>query len=271
MNQKGSALLAVLWMTVILSFIGATLASTVRSEVASTQMLVRGEQGYFLARAGIEASLLQMLRPSLEDFRGVYNFQFETGSVIVEYRPASALYNVNVAPVPMLAALFDQLGLSSVEADALARQIELYRHPPDPIPSRAIVSLEELLSLPLMTSNLFYGGFREGKVRPALFEVLGAFGSGDTVNVNYARPELLAVMPGMNPTLATDIIAARPIRKLEPVAEAWHLSLSDSQAFTLIAHGRAKDADFDRIIRADYVRDQKRPLNVRLIAWHDTN
>ena len=80
MSKKGSALLAVLWMTVILSFIGITLASTVRSEVASTQTLVQGEQGYFLARAGIEASLLKMAAPLPDDFSGAFDFQFETGA-----------------------------------------------------------------------------------------------------------------------------------------------------------------------------------------------
>jgi len=270
-SRKGSALLAVLWMTVILSFIGITLASTVRSEVASTQMLVRGEQGYFLARAGIEASLLQMMARLPDDFPGAFNFQFDTGAAKVEYRPASALYNVNAAPVPLLAALFDELGLSPSEADALARQIEFYRNPPQPALPHQIASLEELQTLPGMTSNVFYGGFRNGKPRPPLYEVLGVLGSGGMVNANYARLELLAVMPGMSETRAANMIATRPIRKLDPVAEAWHLTLADSQAFTLIAHGRAKDADFDRIVRADYVRDQKRPLNVRLIAWHDTN
>ena len=271
MKTKGSALLAVLWMTVILTFVGITLASTVRSEVASTQMLAQGEQGYFLARAGIEAALLQMTLPEADTYYREYNFQFETGSVRVEYRPASALYNVNLASVPLLRALFARLGLSEFEAETLARQIEAYRKPPAPMPPHAIESLEELLQLPAMTPGLFYGEFQGGKPRPALYEVLGVYGSSESVNVNYARPELLALMPGMTDSSAADLVAMRPLRKLDPAAFQRRLSLDDAAAFTLIAHGRAKDADVERTIRAEYARDDKTLLNVRLMVWHDTN
>jgi type II secretory pathway component PulK len=271
LKQRGSALLAVLWMTVILTFVGISLASTVRSEVASTQMLAQGAQGYFLARAGIEAALLQMTLPETDAYYRQYNFQFDTGSVRVEYRPASAVYNVNLASAPMLQALFEKLGLSTYDAGTLARQIEAYRKPPAPAPPRSIDSLEELLVLPAMTPGLLYGEFQAGQRRPALDEVLGVFGSGDAVNVNYARPELLALMPGMTDSAAADFVALRPVRKLDPAAFQRHLTIDDASAFTLIAHGRAKDADFERTIRAGYVRDDERPLRARLTAWHDTN
>lgn len=270
-NCKGSALLAVLWMTVILSFIGVTLASTVRSEVAATQTLSQGEQGYFLSRAGIEAALLRMtLEHGGEAYRD-YNFAFATGSVHVEYLPASAKYDVNSASVPLLQALFERLGQTAADAETLARQIKDYRQPPRPLPSRTIVSLEELLALPAMTTSLYYGDFQGGKRRPALYELLGTYGSSDSVNVNYVRPELLALMPGMNDASVAQMIALRPLRSLAPSAYQRKLNLDDSIAFTLIAHGRAKDAEFDRTVRAEYMRDQKRPLGVRLMAWHDTN
>ncbi len=270
-RTRGSALLAVLWMTVILSFIGASLASSVRSEVASTQTMAQSEQGYFLARSGIEASLLKMMVLDEESFYyREYNFQLATGTVRVEYRPASAVYNVNLAGVPMLEALLVELGQHPADAQELAREIELYRHPQRGV-DRNIESMEELLLLPGMTETLYYGGFVNGRRRPALYDVLGAFAAGDWVNVNYARLELLAVLPGMNETSAANLIAQRPIRKLDPSAVAQRLSLDDSRSFTLIAYGRPKDADFDRIVRAEYVRDQQRPLGVRMVAWHETN
>jgi hypothetical protein len=52
--------------------------------------------------------------------------------------------------------------------------------------------------------------------------------------------------------------------------------LSDSAAFTLIAHGRAQvspqqRSDIERVIRAVYERDQKHAFGLRLVEWHDTN
>src|SRR5258708_35871738 len=93
MTQKGSALLAVLWMTVMLSFVAMALSSTVRSETESTRIRAQSEQSYFLARAGIDAAVLRMMSPNpdpkqaeIEQFFREYNFQFATGSVRSEER-----------------------------------------------------------------------------------------------------------------------------------------------------------------------------------------
>jgi type II secretory pathway component PulK len=281
---RGSALLAVLWMTVILTFVGMALAANVRSEVESTRLLAESEQGYFLARAGMEAALLRMTMPPSadpiqaqeeNDFRQ-YEFQFATGTAHVEYRPASAMYNVNTATPAMLAALFIQLGLTDTAASALVDQLNNYRRPNHQKETLDLVSLDELLMLPGMTPELFYGSFTAGRRRPPLCEVLGVYGSGDTVNVNYAHVDLLAVLPGMTESLAEQLVAMRPIHKLDPRRVPPSISLDDSSEFSLIAHGRAlvapqQRSDIERVIRAVYVRDQKADLGARLIEWHDTN
>jgi len=218
---RGSALLAVLWMTVILSFVGMALAANVRSEVESTRLLAESEQGYFLARAGIEAALLRMTTPPAdprqaqeETYFRQYDFQFATGTAHVEYFPASALYNVNLASPQMLEALFVELGLANEAARALAGQIETYRHPNRQNEARDLASLDELLTLPAMTPELFYGSFIAGRRRPPLYEVLGVFGTATSVNVNYAHPELMAVLPGMTESAAEQLVAMRPLHQL---------------------------------------------------------
>jgi type II secretory pathway component PulK len=280
---RGSALLAVLWMTVILTFVGMALAANVRSEVESARLLAESEQGYFLARAGIEAALLRMTIPPADpvqaqeenDFRQ-YDFQFSTGTARVEYRPASAMYNVNRATPAMLGALFMQLGLSDTAARALVDQLNDYRHPNHQKEARDLESLDELRMLPGVTPELFYGSFTAGRRRPPLYEVLGVYGSGDSVNVNYAHVDLLAVLPGMTQSLAEQLVAMRPIHQLDPRRMPPSTSLVDSQEFSLIAHGRAlvapqQSSDIERVIRAVYVRDEKADLGARLIEWHDTN
>jgi hypothetical protein len=283
-HRRGSALLSVLWMTVILSFVGMALAANVRSEVESTRLLAESEQGYFLARAGIEAALLRMATPAAdprqaeeETYFRHYDFQFATGSARVEFFPAAALYNVNVATPQMLGALFTELGLRPGAADALVQQLYDYRHPnrrnKDEV--RDLESLDELLRLPAMTSELYYGGFTAGRRRPPLYEVLGVRATSTNVNVNYAHPELLAVLPGMTESLAEQLVAQRPFREIDPKRMPG-LTLSDSQVFSLIAHGRAQisaqqSADVERVVRAVYVRDQQKPLGVRLLEWHDIN
>ncbi len=281
---RGSALLAVLWMTVILSFVGMALAANVRSEVESTRLLAESEQGYFLARAGIEAAVLRMATPATdpkqaeeETYFRQYDFQFATGTAHVEYFPASAMYNVNLATPQMLHALFVELGLADNAADTLVEQFQAYRHSNRQKEARDLASLDELLALPAMPPELFYGSFAAGRRRPSLYEVLGVFGTSTTININYAHPELLAVLPGMTESRADQLVAMRPIREFDSRRMPANLTVSgETEAFSLIAHGRAQVAphqmsDIERVVRAVYVRDQKKDLGIRLIEWHDTN
>jgi general secretion pathway protein K len=282
-SNRGSALLAVLWMTVILGFVGMALAANVRSEVESTRLLAESEQGYFLARAGMEAALLRMTTPP-EDPRQAaeennfrqYDFQFATGTAHVQYFPVSALYNVNQATPEMLEGLFVELGLSNSAARTLVDQVHAYRHPNRQKEEIYLQSVDELLTLPAMTSELFYGSFTAGRRRPPLYEVLGVYGTGENVNVNYAHAELMAVLPGMNESLAQQLVTMRPIRELDPRKMPPCLTLSDGVIFSLIAHGRAQvspqqRSDIERVVRAVYLRDSKRQLGVRLLEWHDIN
>ena len=278
---RGSALLAVLWMTVILSFVGMALAANVRTEVESTRLLAESEQGYFLARAGVEAALLRMTsvvdpkQAEEESYFRQYDFQLATGTAHVDYFPSSATYNVNVATPGMLAALFVELGLSNTAADTLVQQLQEYRHPNRQKEALALESLDELLNLPAMTPELFYGTFTGGRRRPPLYELLGVYGTSDTVNVNYAHVELMAVLPGMNEAMAEQLVTMRPIRRLDPRRMPPSLTLNDAQEFTLIAHGRAQIAnqrsDIERVVRAVYLRDPKKELGLRLLEWHDVN
>ncbi|GEM_PF-4031851 len=281
-RQKGSALLSVLWITVVLGFVGMALAANVRSEVESTRLLAESEQGYFLARAGIEAGLLRLTTPPADPrqaeaemtFRA-YDFQFQTGAVHIDYVPASALYNVNVAPPGMLFALLQELGAPDAQARAIVEQLNQYRHPNKQRDAAALESIDELLTLPAMTPELFYGSFVAGRRRPGVEDVLGVYGAGETVNVNYAHMELLAVLPGMSEAWARQFVALRPFRQLDARKTPPSVSLGDSNAFALIAHGRANiggvPSDIERAIRADYVRDQKSPRGLRLINWHEVN
>src|SRR6516225_6205695 len=60
-QQKGSALLAVLWVSAALAAIGFSLASTVRSETERTATAVDGLRAYYLASGGILRATYELL------------------------------------------------------------------------------------------------------------------------------------------------------------------------------------------------------------------
>src|SRR5881227_3169010 len=59
-HQRGSALLAVLWLSLALSTIAFSLATTVRGETERTSTAVDGLRSYYLATGAIERAILYM-------------------------------------------------------------------------------------------------------------------------------------------------------------------------------------------------------------------
>ena len=56
-NQRGAALLAVLWLSAILAAIAFSLATTVRGETERTSTLTEGVRGYYFATGALERAL----------------------------------------------------------------------------------------------------------------------------------------------------------------------------------------------------------------------
>src|SRR3989442_13966915 len=59
-SRRGSALLAVLWLSLALSAIAFSLASTVQGETERTSTAVDGLRSYYLATGAIERAILYM-------------------------------------------------------------------------------------------------------------------------------------------------------------------------------------------------------------------
>ncbi len=277
-RQRGAALLAVLWMTVALGFIAMALAGTVRTEVESARTLADSERGYFLARGALDAARLALASPLPPGtpIRRELAFEFETGSAVVEIQPESAKWDVRTAPVEVLAPLFQKLGLGSREASELALAIEERRGTGQPIRS-----LDDLMPLRHMTLDLFYGAFVNGR-RPPLRDLLTFRSSiAGLVDVNFAHPFLLAALPGMSEERVARLVetrARKPFDSMAAVAELLpgadaetlrYLTIADAKAVTLIARGRAKGSDFERIVRLTYVVAPRTQMGYQIVDWAD--
>src|SRR6266536_4871046 len=120
--RRGSALLAVLWLSLALSAIAFSLASTVQGETERTSTAVDGLRSYYLATGAIERAILYMqwgrqFPPSPENPTPYYSpstpvlrMSFPTGDVEVEVIPEAAKYNINKASPEDLLRLMASLG-----------------------------------------------------------------------------------------------------------------------------------------------------------------
>ena len=243
-TEKGSALLAVLWLVAALSVIALSIAATVRAEVERTTINAEGTRAYFLAKGGIDraalhiqwgAGISQPNRPPRYFQRGIrtLSYRFPSGVVDVDVIPEAAKLNVNRVDLPDLLRMFMALGLAPFQAEELTAAIDDWRRPAGQglspfdsyyltltpsFPGRhaSLENVEELLLVKGMTPELFYGTFVPSSGdslvwRPGVRDCLTVYGRSDSVDVNWAEAPTLAAV-GLPPQAVAAIDARRRMR-----------------------------------------------------------
>ena len=246
-RRRGSALLAVLWLSAALSAIAYSLANTVRGEVERTSTEIDGLRSYYLARAGVDRAILYMqwgnaVPPgaTVKYVPGtpLLPFTFPSGQALVEIIPETAKLNINTAPPPELFRLLVALGADPGRAEQIVAAILDWRTPSgltqfdsfyqSLTPSfrsrhASFEETEELLLLRGMTRELYYGGYYHndaGRLVPhaGLRDCLTVFGPAGAVDVNTAESAVLVAV-GLPPDTAAAIVARRRVQPFKSLAE----------------------------------------------------
>ncbi len=317
--RRGGALLAVLWLSVAMSAIAFALSRSVRSELDRAALEIDSARAYYLAQGGVEAAMRRIARPRDPENpdRGFQigqrwmRFDFPSGIVDVEIIGESGKLDVNQATPEALASILAAGGLDPSRAVDLAARIVDYRerrragliaygmtpaelaaqseNPSDDSTFRptstSIQELEELLTIPGLTPELFYGGFRPnadgGLVRfRGLAESFTTRG-GAMVNMNYAsREALLAAGLSANEVAGIEEIRLqRPLRDGDPGTHAIGANSGairmglggGSTAFTLRATARLKSGQAKRTVSALVENGATGgPDPIRIVRWRET-
>lgn len=243
--RRGSALLAVLWLSIALSAIAFALSRSVRTEFERAAVNVDATRAYFLAQGAIERAMMHMLvqpdpdpgRPPRGFRQGqrLMRFAFPGGVADVEIIGESGKININRASPEALTRLLAATGLDPSEAVAAAvRIVEARSRSPwsgvglqesanlaalssFSTPRTSFQELEELLMVPGVTPNILFGTYRRDD-RGELERVGGLYRhatliGGGGINANYASPEVLRAA-GLPPPLIDTILAIRAQRPL---------------------------------------------------------
>jgi len=246
-GQRGSALLAVLWLSAALSAIAFSLATTVRGETERASTAVDGLRGYYLAAGGIDRASMELLwsvknpEKRLIPRGSIFvDYHFATGDVRVEFLPEAGKLDINKATAEVIYKVNVALGLEPERAREIAIAIDDWRRPgaeASPLGSgggigpsfrvlhASIQEIEELLQVRGVTPDIFYGTYvpaPEGsfngprlQARPGLIDCFSVFGAKDKVDVNTAQPAVLAAI-GLSP-MAVNAVLER--RRIEPFSE----------------------------------------------------
>ncbi|MBI2816747.1 MAG: general secretion pathway protein GspK [Acidobacteria bacterium] len=256
-GEAGAALLAVLWLTVALTFMAMATAQLVRTEVDAVRNQMDWQRSYYLARGGLEAAIYSMARYGINvnneepdvtqasEFapgKRWLQYRYDEGEAAVEVVPESAKLNVNTAAPEELASLFASLGVEPVESTNLAVAIAEWRSPrmsevgtpldlyyanlPQPYVPRhaALDEVEELLPVRGMSRDLFFGHVErttDGHWRkwPPLADLLTTEPTYGFINPNFASFEVLSSLAGWNAATAATVIAARTMAPFRTIEE----------------------------------------------------
>jgi general secretion pathway protein K len=286
-TDRGGALLAVLWLSVALSAIAFSVASSVRGESERTSTAVDGLRAYYLASGSLDRAMLWVYWGmyggyTYPDGSPMYyrppmpylHYQYDSGDVLVEMIPEAGKLNVNTARPEDLLRLLDTLGVPPDRAQTITQGILTWRTfsnaalqeaeafgPSLPggstfRPRKAsLEELEEILLVPGMTPDIFYGRFdREpsGRLIPrgGLRECLTVWGTANRVDINTAPPALLESF-GVPPGVVEQILARRMTQPFQSMDEvnpllagapdaASHIGIGGATIWTLRATARLR-------------------------------
>jgi general secretion pathway protein K len=243
MGRKGSALLAVMWMSAALAAIAFSLSTTVRGEAERASSELDSVRAYFLAEGAVERAMLDVvwsIGPGadhpLKDFTTAIDYSFATGTAHVDLLAQAGKLSLNDATPEELDRLMLALGAPPAQAAAVAEGIVAWR---SPVPAEAagqttaanstqgpsfqaphasFQEIEELLLVRGVTPDLFYGSFAPAggpdgplMMRQGLIDCLSPFGTKEQVDINTAPAAVLEAV-GVPPAAIGQIVERRKVK-----------------------------------------------------------
>ncbi|MCC6593684.1 MAG: general secretion pathway protein GspK [Xanthomonadales bacterium] len=293
-RQRGVALVLVLWVSVLITVLLASFSLSARVEALQGRNLLDSTRARYAAEAGLHRAAYE-LRGNNPDTRWVadgrvYPFEFEGAEIEVQLYDETGKVDLNVTDPLLLAALFEIVGkLQKPAAEALAAAVVDWRDPDD------------LLTLNGAEADQYKSEGRKYKPRNAPFEtvselqqVLGMsfelyreleplltiYSGRAQPNPAFAAPEVLQILPGMNPDLVQLFVRQREAIAPGPAGAAGAgLALPDGTpvvaqggGLTYTIRSRAQlpggaKTSLEATIRLGASMVARRPF--RIVRWRD--
>lgn len=222
MNQRGVALIIVLWVLVLITILIGTYALLARSENLEARALFDGMRARAAAEAAMHRAAFEMRNPNLEtrwvaDGR-IYEFYLGDAQVQLSIIDETGKIDINSAQADILVRLFESQGVDNADALRLADAIEDWRdadnmprpqgaeaddylsagypYPPRDGPFTTVEELQQVMGVGYDLYRL---------VEPAVT----VFSGRGQPNPAYAPAEVLQALPQMTAEDAQDFIAQR--------------------------------------------------------------
>jgi len=223
-RQSGLALIAVLWLTVLLTVIASGFAFSMRNEVLAARNAVSGAQARAAADGAVQRMLYELSRPrNIADVwladGAAHAWQDGEATIAASAVDESARIDLNSASDPLLRGLLQNVGgVDGETAGRLADAIADWRDPDDlRRPNGAEAADYRAAGLKYVPANAPFAVVGELQrvlgMTPALFgkiaDSLTVYSRQPGVNVATAARDVLLAIPGVMPETVDAYIAQR--------------------------------------------------------------
>lgn len=277
-DQRGVALLLVLWACTLLAILLGSYAALARTEGLQARYQFAQTQAHYAAEAGLMRAVYGLQNPQAKqrwvgDGR-VYTFQYDNATIVLSAIDEGGKVDLNAAAPEVLQGLFRAVGMKPAEAQVLADHVVDWRNPVglqgEADSQRAayvaagrdygprngpFASVEELQMVLGMTPALYR------QVAP----VVTLWSGSPSPDPNIAPPLALAAIPGMTPQQQTAIQAVRLKNANDP-------SLVLNNGTTHSIRSEATLADGTRAILRATIRLQAGPGSAQpytVLRWQE--
>jgi general secretion pathway protein K len=276
-SEEGVALLMVLWVLTVLMVIVLSFSFMAKTETLATLSFKEGVEKKFLAEAGIERGMVEMLyrRQNLNSGDSElwktnstpYSDQLGNGKYTVRIMDESGKLDINTlndSSAIIFRNLLINSGVKAEDADTITDSVldwkdaddlhrlhgaesDYYLSLPNPYKAKNadFDTVEELLMVKGMTREILYGtGEKAG-----IIGFLTVNSKVTTISANAAPRELLMALPGMTAEMADTIITIRTEKEMQGPQDvqaalgasytllAPYLGFGASNAFTIDSVG----------------------------------
>lgn len=258
-GHRGIALLLVLWVMMFLSVIVAEFCFTTRSEINITRNRKEKMQASYVASAGIQRGIDEIIRTRLAPFKtgdesesawrmnvDIPQVAYKNGYYKVWIDNESGKIDINTVDKPTLLTILDGFNVGEEERNIIADSIldwidkdnlhrlngaedEYYMSLPKPYACKNadFESIEELLFVRGMSRELYEAGIGSiftANASGGVFSLRknslkAARLSGRKINVNAASRQTLLALPGMSDKIVEDIITYRKEKDFKSLSE----------------------------------------------------
>lgn len=228
-DQRGVALLLVLWACTLLAILLGGYAALARTEGLQARYQFAQTQAHYAAEAGVMRAFYGLQNPVAKqrwigDGR-VYSFRYDQATVTVSAISEGGKIDLNTATPEVLQGLFHAIGVKPAEAQVLADRVVDWHSPASP--DGAVDSQRAAYVAAGRDYGPRHGPFASIEelqmvlgITPALYRqlapVVTIWSGTASPDLNTAPPLALAAIPGMTPQQQGAIQAARSRNANDP-------------------------------------------------------